>query len=87
MDLKGIAIFGIIAVVVLFAASQLQQSFTNEVNENQEEIKTNREIQLESRDIANEYRNLTLDLLNNLTEKVNENSIRIGNLEENLIIK
>lgn len=85
MDLKTIIVFSVLAVAMLIAASQLQTSFTTEVNQNEEEIKINRDIQYEARDINNEFRNTTLDYLSNLTTIVNENSIKIENLEQKIL--
>lgn len=68
---KAITIFGILFVVLFLASTQLQSSFTTaEINENQEEVQKNRDLQYEAREIQNDYRNKTLDLLSNLTERV-----------------
>lgn len=72
MDIKGILVFAVLFFVMIIAASQIQSSFTNEVNENEGEILENREFLYETRDINNEFRNQTLDYLANLTEKINK---------------
>ena len=72
--IKAVCFFGVLFTVLFVATYQLQ----HQIERNQGE---NREFDTDTRLVQNDFRNTTLSYLNNLTETINEQGIKITNLE------
>lgn len=77
--LEIIIVFSLVGIVALIVFSQLQTS------KQTIEIKTNKELQLDSRNVQNDYRNLTIDLLENISKQMVNNTDKIEGIEIQLI--